>query len=195
MALDTYSDLIATAMDFSEDITEDAPVARLVELAEAELNPILKHYRMESEVTLVSAANAVELPANFMEARRIIIDGVLATPVSAYGASLGANEIGYYQVGKTLKIIPEKDEPRDVKIIYFARLDPLVEGGEANWLLLHFSNIYLHALLVQAARYRDNPRGEATAQAQLDKALALLAEDNRRATMVANPIRFEEGWS
>lgn len=193
MAPQTYDDLIHAVVDLAEEIDESLPLARFVGLAEVELNTILNHYLMEDEVTLTTAGNAVELPSDFIQARLIEVDGKIARRVSAHGATLASGEIGYYLVGNKYRLVPAKAEPRIVRLIYTKRLPALTQANETNWLLSKFPDVYINAVLVQGYRYRDNERLGAVAQANLDKAIALVMEDHRRATIEGNPIMFEDG--
>ncbi|WP_105405045.1 hypothetical protein [Neorhizobium sp. T7_12] len=195
MALNDYAALQSKIIEYAEEISVDEPIADFIALAEVELNVILKHYRMETEAVLTSTANAVELPDDFLEARLIEVDGKMAVRVSIYGDVLNFDEIGYYQVGNTYKIVPEQDEPRTVRLVYYRSLTPLSDANPTNWLLTKFPNVYLRASLVQGYKYFDNPRMEASEQAALDKALALVDADHRRAFNSGNTIIFDGGMA
>jgi hypothetical protein len=189
MALSNYSELQDTIGDYI--FRPDAPIKSFISLAETDIRPFIKHYAMETEVTLTSAANAVTRPADFLEARRLFVDGILAKPVSAYGYDLKNGEIGYYQSGSTYKILPEQDEPRTVVLTYYQRLPALSDAKPTNWLLTDFSAVYLHASLARAYRWLKNPEEEAGEKQSLQEAFSQVAADNARAVNSGNPIELE----
>lgn len=133
MALANYDDLQTNIADYI--LRPDAPIKSFIALAERDVAPSIKHYLQEKMVTLTSAANAVTLPADFQDARRITIDGVLATPVSAYDPTVQTGEIGYFQRGNTYQIVPAQLANRSVEIIYYARVPVLSDTAKTNWLI------------------------------------------------------------
>lgn len=189
MAISNYSDLQETVADYI--FRSDAPVKSFIARAEGDVQPFLKHYLMETEVTLSSVDNVVALPADFLEARRVLIDGVLAKPISAYGAQLREGEIGYFQSGSGYSIAPAQEAPRTVTLTYYKRLPALSDAQPTNWLITKFPNVYLAATLVRAYRWLKNPEEEAGEQQSLQEALGEVAKDHARAVNSGNPIELE----
>ncbi|MDT4865439.1 hypothetical protein FQZ97_1002400 [compost metagenome] len=146
---------------------------------------------MEAEVTLESVGNVVSLPADFLEARRVLIDGTLAKPISVYGSQLRAGEVGYFQSGNGYSIAPPQIEPRTVTLTYYKRLPALSDAAPTNWLITKFPNVYLAATLVRAYRWLKNPEEEAGEKQSLQEALAEVAADHARAVNSGNPIELE----
>lgn len=189
MAITNYSDLQETVADYI--FRSDAPVKAFIARAENDVQPFLKHYLTEDEVTLESVGNVVTLPADFLEARRVLIDGMLAKRISVYGSQLRAGEIGYLQSGNGYSIAPPQDEPRAVTLTYYKRLTPLSDAEPTNWLITKFPNVYLAATLVRAYRWLKNPEEEAGEKQSLKEALAEVASDHARALNSGNPIELE----
>lgn len=191
MAFNTYSDLQQAIINYAEELSPEEPIADFIALAEIELNGSIKHYRMETEVVL-TGVNAVVLPEDFLEARLIEIDGIEAERVSIHGGTLTCG-VGYYQVGNTYKIVPESTKPRTVRLVYYRAIPALSDQNTTNWLLKKFPNVYLRAALVQGYKFFDNERLEKAEQAALDKALALVDADHRRAAKSGNTLIWSGG--
>lgn len=194
MALSNYSDLQQTIADYI--LRPDAPIKSFIALAENDVSVVVRHYLQEKEVTLTGAANSVTLPDDFQEARRIIVDGVLATPVSAYDPKMRIGEIGYYQNGNSYVILPEVEIPRTVKLLYFARVPVLSDAAPTNWLLQRFPAVLFHASLVRAYRWLKDPTAEAQEKNSLGEAFGLLTADHNRAVTSGNQptVDFGGGW-
>ncbi|EXL04299.1 hypothetical protein BG46_25255 [Brucella anthropi] len=194
MAISNYSDLQQTIADYI--LRPDAPIKSFIALAENDVSVFVRHYMQETQVTLSSSNNEVSLPANFQEARRIVIDGVLAKPVSAYRAILRPGEIGYYQRGNSYVIVPERDEPRSVELIYYARVPVLSDAEPTNWLLQRFPTVLFHASLVRAYRWLKDPTAEAQEKASLQEAFGVVVADDKRAVTSGNQptVDFGGGW-
>lgn len=193
MALSNYDDLQTSIADYI--LRPDAPVKSFIALAERDVAPSIKHYLQEKVVTLTSAASAVTLPADFQEARRIVIDGVLASPVSAYDPTVAVGDIGYFQRGNTYQIVPKQTASRSVEIIYNARVPALSDTAKTNWLLTNFPDVLFHAALVRAYRWLKDEKAEAGESASLQAAIGNLLADNKRAVNSGNQFDLDFGGS
>jgi len=193
MALSNYDELQTAIVDFAPEIAPSDPISTFISLAESEFFPLLKHYKQETTVSLTSADNAVELPDDVQDIRAIRVDGVIAKPVSAYGAELYAGQIGYFQSGDSLVFVPASNTARSVELTYYATPAALSEDMPQNWVLKKFPQVYLRASLVQAYRWRQNPEAEAREDALLQKALATLVQDHKKRTQSGNTIILDGG--
>jgi hypothetical protein len=193
MALSNYDELQAAIVDFSPEIATSDPISTFIALAEGDVFPRLKHFKAETTVTLTSADNAVAIPDNCNEIRAIRVDGVIAKLVSVYGAELYAGEIGYFQSGDSLVIVPAQAAPRSVQLTYFARPAALSDTVSTNWLLTKFPAVYLHSALARAYRWRQNPQAEAGEKQSLEEALALVALDHKTRTQGGNTVILNGG--
>lgn len=193
MALSTYDDLQSAIVEFSLEISASDPIKMFISLAEGDVFPQLKHYSMETTVELSTTDNAVELPDDVSELRVIRVDGVIAKPVSVYGAQLYAGQIGYFQSGDALVFVPAIDKPRAVELTYYATPAALSDDNQSNWLLRKFPAVYLHSALARAYRWRQNPQAEQGEEASVSKALSLLALDHKKKTQGGNTIIIDGG--
>ncbi|MGO1160842.1 phage adaptor protein [Brucella sp. C7-11G] len=194
MAFSNYLQLQETIADYI--LRPDAPIKSFIALAENDVSVFVRHYMQEKEVRLTSSGNEVSLPDDFQEARRIVVDGTLATPISAYNGKPKAGEIGYYQRGNSYVIVPETNEPRSVSLLYFARVPILSDQANTNWLLERFPSILFHASMARAYRWLKDPTAEAQEKASLGEAFGTLTADHNRAITSGNQptIDFGGGW-
>lgn len=192
MALSTYDEISTAIADYI--MRSDAPIASFIALGQADIAPRIKHYLLETVVELTSADNKVTLPSDFQDARRIVVDGEIAKPTSIYRKDFETGSVNYYQRGNTYVFVPEKDEPRSVEITYYARTPAISASNPTNWLTENgFSAAIFHAALVRAYRWMKDKDAEAMEKASLEEALALIAEDHRRAVGSGNQFEIDFG--
>ncbi|MEW9616022.1 hypothetical protein AB3G45_19595 [Shinella sp. S4-D37] len=188
MTLSTYVDLQNTVQEYA---IRPIPVASLIERAEADLQPVLKHYLMEKTIETNTALGTVPFPVDLVEFRTICVDGVVAKPISPYNAVLYPGEVGYYFSGSNVVLALQKQGPVDVVLDYYGRFEPLSDENPTNWLLTKFPSVYLHATLARAYRYLRDPEAEAGEKASLGDALGTVAADHARVTRSGNAIIME----
>lgn len=193
MALGTYDELLTAIVDFAPEISDADPLALFITLAEAEFFPMVKHYLGEKTVTLNTAANAVTIPADFNEARVIRVDGQIAKPVSAYGATLGLNEIGYFRAGNSIAFVPSQPASRVVELTYYAQPTALSDDAETNWLLTKFPKVYLWSALAEGYAWRGNDEAEAMARGKFAEAFAGMSRDHLKSTLSGNQFVLNDG--
>ena len=191
MAFSNYNELQTMIADYI--LRPDAPIKTFIALGERDVAPSVRHYLQETTTTLTSADNGVTLPADLQETRRIIIDDILATPVSAYDPTVGPGDIGYFQRGNTYRIVPEQTDPRSVELIYYARVPALSDAAPTNWLLTNFPDVLFHAALVRAYRWLKDEKAEAAESASLKLAIGNLIADHKRAVNSGNKFDIDFG--
>ncbi|KQO79438.1 hypothetical protein [Rhizobium sp. Leaf262] len=191
MALENLDALITAMEDVLQGQLDGEDFSRHVALAEGDVFPILKHYKMEKRVALTTVGGAITFPADMQEAISILVDGKVALLVPSNGpVYLRAGEIGFYQIGDQYVFVPEQAAPRAVVLTYFARPIPLSTVAPTNWLLTKFPAVYFHAALARGYRYRggDALALEQAEKASLQEALMAVATDHKRVTQSGNSI-------
>ncbi|WVT74016.1 hypothetical protein QM996_02560 [Sinorhizobium chiapasense] len=191
MALSNYSELQTAIADYI--MRSDAPITSFIALAENDVAPRIKHYMLEQTVELTTTSNAVTLPADFKDARRIVVDGLIPRLTSIYDTTRRLDDIGYYQRGNSYVFLPEQDEPREVEITYYGRVAALSDAAPTNWLLTTFPAVLFHASLVRAYRWMKDKDAEAMEKQSLEEALATLAADHNRAVNSGNQFEIDFG--
>ncbi|KQR32522.1 hypothetical protein ASF91_13380 [Rhizobium sp. Leaf155] len=192
MALQTYNEILTAVGDYI--MRPDAPIASFIALGQADVAPFIKHYQQETTVTLTTADNAVALPTDFQEARRVVVDGELAIPTSIYRKDFLTGSINYYQRGKQLVFVPSSDTSRSVELIYYARVPFIDATRQSNWLTENgFSSVIFHAALVRAYRWMKDKDSEALEKTSLNEAIANVVADHNRATGSGNQVEIDFG--
>ncbi|MGV1751539.1 phage adaptor protein [Agrobacterium sp. CG674] len=192
MALNTYDQIKTAVADYI--MRPDAPIDSFIALGQSDVAPFIKHYLQEATVNLTTAANAVTLPADFQEARRVVVDGELANPTSIYRKDFIACSDNYYQKGKQLVFVPEKDTSRSVELSYYARFPFIDTTHPTNWLTENgFSSVIFHAALVRAYRWMKDKDSEAVEKNSLNEAIANVVADHNRATGSGNQVEIDFG--
>ena len=192
MALDTYDQIKTAVADYI--MRPDAPIDSFIALGQSDVAPFIKHYLQETTANLRTAANAVTLPADFQEARRVVVDGELANPTSIYRKDFIACSANYYQKGKQLVFVPEKNTSRSVELTYYARFPFIDAARQTNWLTENgFSSVIFHAALVRAYRWMKDKDSEAVEKNSLNEAIANVVADHNRATGSGNQVEIDFG--
>lgn len=184
-ALADYSELVIAAGEYLNraDLVDVMP--RFVALAEAKLNRRLRDRRMLGSVALTSdAGGACALPADFVEVERVLAGDasprVLEAAAGRYAGRLDA--AGPPQVytisGHALHLAPAAETT--VLLSYFAKL-PALETTQSNWLLEAHPDVYLYAVVHEAAIYIAAAAMAEAAASLLRDALEAVAQDNSRA--------------
>lgn len=193
MAFTTYAELQDSILAILESLMVGEDLSNYIRLAEGDVFPMIKHYMMETTVTMTTANNIVTWPDDFQEARSIRADGRVTQMVSPFNSNLHGREIGYYQRANTYVFVPPIDTPRSIELTYNAMPPHLSATQTTNWLLKKFPQVYLHAALVRAYRFRRDPESEAQEKASLGEALGDVAQDHKRATQGGNTIIMNDG--
>ena len=194
MPISNYDDLQAAIVDWAPEISSSDPIALFISLAESDVFPLLKHYKMETTVTLAVTDNSAELPDDVAEIRRIRVDGITPKQVSIYQATLLPGEVGYAQVGDELVFTGlDPASSHSVELTYYATPVPLSSDAPQNWLLKKFAPVYLHASLARAFHWRQNTQAEAGQKQALGEALSKVTEDHKRVTQSGNTIIINGG--
>lgn len=67
----------------------------------------------------------------------------------------------------------------DFELVYYARLDPLTQSHQENWMTLNAPQALLYACLLEAAIWKKNDAGIARMTAQYQQAVSSLINENR----------------
>ncbi|MGI9308551.1 MAG: phage adaptor protein [Gammaproteobacteria bacterium] len=145
-----------------------------IRMAEARINAVVRLSEMEVRSTSTPTEAFWALPDDFIEMRHIQAavsrgDRVLEylTPEQAdnnrlvYGSSGGYR--AYSILDNQIEIIPHPtaDSETVVEMFYYAKPAALANAGDTNDVVTNYPNLYLYAMLGEAALYR-----EAAAQAE-----------------------------
>lgn len=169
MTITTYSTLKSAVADWlnREDLTSVIP--SFIALAEADINRILRDYRMEKRSTALVDTQYSALPADWMETIRIQISGDPSRIELASNAALAdmrysrSDRAGkpthYAHTAGGLELFPTPDDEYTIEIVYYGRVPALTDVATTNWLLTASPDVYLYGALTQSAPYlKDDQR-------------------------------------
>lgn len=169
MTITTYATLKSAVADWlnREDLTSVIP--SFIALAEADINRVLRHYRMEKRSTALVDTQYSALPADWIETIRIQISGDPSRIELVSNAALAdmrysrADRAGkpthYAHTAGGLELFPTPDDEYTIEIVYFGSVPALSDVATTNWLLTAAPDVYLYGALTQSAPYlKDDQR-------------------------------------
>ena len=167
MSLTNYSDLKATVASYlaRNDLTNQIP--DFIRLAETRMRRELRIRQMLKSVTTstTSGDSTVQLPADFLEVRNMIIVGSPARPLtysspSALARNSRTSVIGYpsdYTIlASEFQLAPIPDSNYTINLLYFAAPTLLSDSNSSNEFLANVPDMLLYASLIEAEPYLMN---------------------------------------
>lgn len=190
MAITNYGELKSAIGDFlnRSDLTSVIPT--FIDFAEAEFNRSLRVRQMVSRAEAVIDTRFSAVPADFVEAKDLVI--VTGTPVTPLkfvtqqeAAQIRSEELTaagkpqYFSVvGGQFEMIPTPDSEYSVEMSYFAKIDSLEDDADTNWLLTDYPDLYLYTSLMHSAPYlKDDERTAVWANLATKAREELIARD------------------
>ena len=164
--ISTFSTLKTAVADYidRDDISAvGGPIDQWVSMMEAELYRDLRIRFMESAFNVTIASQVAALPADFLEAKFLYIDGqpIVALQSRAafdlfneYPNRAGSGKPKFFaQVGDNLEFGPSPDSGYAVKGTYYALPTDLSTSNETNWLTTNAPDVLLNGTLLQSLSY------------------------------------------
>ena len=169
MAISNYTELQAAVASYLARGDLTAIIPDFVTLAEAKINRVLLHPRMETRTTLtvntlLSDPEFIDLPTDFQTMRSVRLSGVTGKPrlnfltqtqIDDYRYSIDnvSDQPAYFSiVGDEMELAPTPNEDFDVEVLYRANI-PALASNSTNWLLTLAPDLYLYATLLESAPY------------------------------------------
>ena len=161
-----YSNLQTTIADFlnRDDLTSVIPT--FIQLAEAQMNRDLRHWRMEVRASgQQSAGDAyMQIPADWIETIRFHITDGGTSPLDLmsrkaiedkrYGREDMSGTPRYYaHADSQFELFPTPNETTNTELLYFAKIPSLSDSNTTNWLLEDAPDVYLYGALLHSAPY------------------------------------------
>ena len=164
MAITTYTELKSAIADFlnRDDLTATIPT--FISLAEADINRMVRHWRMEKITSFEMSSRYSTLPADFLEVIRLenVSDDARPIELISQGEMQArryrnldtSGSPTYYAVtaGK-IEAYPTPDNTYAVDLYYYAKTQSLGGDTTTNWLLEYFPDAYLYSALIHSAPY------------------------------------------
>jgi len=161
-----YSNLQTTIADFlnRDDLTSVIPT--FIQLAEAQMNRDLRHWRMEVRASgQQSAGDAyMQIPADWLETIRFHITDGGTKPLDlisrkaledkrAGNENMSGTPRYYTHADSQFELYPTPNEDTNTELLYFAKIPSLSDGNTTNWLLEDAPDVYLYGALLHSAPY------------------------------------------
>ena len=161
-----YSNLQTTIADFlnRDDLT--AVIPTFIQLAEAQMNRDLRHWRMEVRASgQQSAGDAyMQIPSDWIETIRFHITDGGTSPLDlmsrkaiedkrAGNENMSGTPRYYTHADSQFELYPTPNEQTNTELLYFAKIPSLSASNTTNWLLEDAPDVYLYGALLHSAPY------------------------------------------
>ena len=182
----TFATLKTDIASWLVDSTSTNKIPSFVALAESAIRRDVRVPAMDATASAALVAGVISLPADFIEVKRLVIDGYVYTfkPVEVFQqmetdgyVTSGSAGRFYTRIGQTLRIL--NGGTSTYSLLYVAKFDALSSDSDSNWLLENASDVYLFkSLHYGAAWLKDKPAAEAY-EAMYQAAVAALVMTER----------------
>ena len=164
MAITSYATLQTAVADFlnRDDLTSIIPT--FIQLAEAQMNRDIRHWKMETRSSGQQSAGDqyMQIPADWLETIRFHVTGGGTSPLDLISRAAmadkrqGANDTSgtpryYCHADSQFELYPTPDATTNVELLYYAKIPALSAG--ANWLISEAPDVYLYGSLIHSAPY------------------------------------------
>ena len=179
-----------------DDLT--AAIPSFVRLAEASIRRDLRIRQMLRTYTLTISAQSQQLPEDFMEMERIILDSTVwnlsyLPPPALFSNPAytdGGNPMYYTIEGDYLITAPDATGS-DVMLCYYKAYSSLTNDSDTNWLLTNAYDVYLYGSLSHAAPYIKEDGRVQLWNAGYSEAIAKLNKMERRSAFAGSPLAIQ----
>lgn len=150
-----YGELKTAVADWIAHPQANASIPSFVRLAESVLRRDVRVPAMEQTVTGSMVLGAIVLPADYVDARRLVVDGQPYDYVTAEEftklETAGSWSRVFTRVANTLVVL--RGGSGAYSLLYSAAFPALSSDSDTNWLLDNASDVYLFKTLVFAGVY------------------------------------------
>lgn len=198
-AIETFDGLSAFVTDHLElDADTQARLPSLIRMAEYQLDRLLTTPQRESLANVSTAAgvDVVALPTDFRQIRsiRYMADdgyplGFVSPNVLQASGTSGRPRV-YSIINGQLWIGPTPDAVYLMQMVYLAGIPKLSSANQTNWLLAQNADVYVYAVLQQAALFQGDAEIAALMQSPLDAAVFAINQQGARYRR-GSPVRLQ----
>lgn len=191
MALSNYTELQAAVADQLDRTDLTSQIPDFIKLAEAQMNRVIRHWRMQDRVTASVDTQYTALPSNFAEAIRMVVTtgnySVLELVGNMELSRLRENVADatgrpqFYAINdQAIEVFPTPDAVYTTELVYYETIDPLANTG-TNWLLTYYPDAYLYGACLHSAPYLQEDARMQTWGALYEAAISAINQDAERA--------------
>lgn len=165
MTITTYAELQTTIGDFLNRTDLTSVIPTFIQLAEADMNRKLRHWRMENRAAGTLDTRYSALPTDWLETIRFNISTANGTTrlelmsqsemadMRLRQSDTAGTPYGYALTAGEIEVYPTPDASYDMELNYYSRIDALSDSNTSNWVLEYYPDAYLYGSLVHSAPY------------------------------------------
>ena len=161
-----YANLQTTIADFlnRDDLTSVIPT--FIQLAEAQINRDLRHWKMEKRASgqQSSGDSHMQIPSDWVETIRMNISDGGTKPLDlisrkamedkrAGNENMAGTPRYYTHADSQFHLYPTPNATTNIELLYYAKTDALSDSTTTNWLLGDAPDVYLYGSLLHSAPY------------------------------------------
>lgn len=190
MPITTYAELQTVIADFLDRDDQTERIKTFIDLAEAEINRRVRHWRLENRATAEVDGRYSALPADFVEPIRLHLE-TDQRPIelissmemqSMREASNTAGKPAFYALTQgEIELYPTPDAAYDLEMYYYAKLPALSTSQTTNVILANFPDAYLYGSLIHSAPFLGEDARMQTWAALFQSAIDGINADNEKA--------------
>jgi hypothetical protein len=167
MAITNYTNLQTTIADFlnRDDLT--AVIPTFIQLAEAQINREIRHWKMETRASGQQSAGDeyMQIPADWLETIRfhcvdqgtspiVMVSRDAMADLRAKNEDNSSKTTYYYtHADSQFQLYPTPKATLNVELLYYAKTPALSSTVASNWLLQDAPDVYLYGSLLHSAPY------------------------------------------
>lgn len=202
MSLSTYADLKTTVANYlaRTDLTDQIP--DFIALAERRMRREVRIREMLVSVELTATAgnNLLSLPADFLEARDMVVVGNPTQPMNYLSPSaLSRNPLSsvsgkpkeYTILANQFQLSPSPDFAYTLNLLYYANPTFLSDANQSNVFLVNVPDMLLYASLLEAEPYLMNDARLPTWVSMYERASASVDKSNETGQYSGVPLSIK----
>lgn len=202
MSLSTYADLKTTVANYlaRTDLTDQIP--DFIALAERRMRREVRIREMLVSVELTATAgnNLLSLPADFLEARDMVVVGNPTQPMNYLSPSaLSRNPLSsvsgkpkeYTILANQFQLSPSPDFAYTLNLLYYANPTFLSDANQSNVFLVNVPDMLLYASLLEAEPYLMNDARMPTWVSMYERASASVDKSNETGQYSGVPLSIK----
>lgn len=202
MSLSTYADLKTTVANYlaRTDLTDQIP--DFIALAERRMRREVRIREMLVSVELTATAgnNLLSLPADFLEARDMVVVGNPTQPMNYLSPSaLSRNPLSsvsgkpkeYTILASQFQLSPSPDFAYTLNLLYYANPTFLSDANQSNVFLVNVPDMLLYASLLEAEPYLMNDARLPTWVSMYERASASVDKSNETGQYSGVPLSIK----
>lgn len=192
MPITTYAELQTVIADFLDRDDQTERIKTFIDLAEANMGRLLRHWRMERRSTAVLDTQYSALPNDFVEPIRLMTTGSNPRRIELVGQGQlqelrennndkSGQPEAYAITDGTIEVFPKPDASYTLEMVYYSSIDALTTSNTSNWVLQYHPDAYLYGALVHSAPFLGEDARMGTWAALFQSAIDAINMDNDKA--------------